>query len=302
MLPEYTAREWASRVVGKSNRIVCKIDDTSVVKFGCPSSVRTGQQNIDEWNTWQMLKDSAGAHLFCPTIEASEDGSWNIQDMADGSVSSDMVTDEHVTTPKNLGIGDLGWDGGTHQMGVHYLTGAAVIRDYGIPSEGIDWSEWHSSRKGECGECLFCQIQKIRGDYDYAEDDDPCDCGDCDDCYENDPRCRTCSDGHDDADYCTCTRHSRERSAASDARWERLQRHAPEFRTFDHPNSCTSRVRADRNDPIVPGLYTQKMAGQLSMGLMFVFTCRDCGRNDVPKNEARWIAYNPDTCVCPDCL
>jgi hypothetical protein len=162
-LPRLTIEEWRSRIVGSSCRIVCKLDDEKVVKFGCPSDKWTGLQNRIEHDTWQSIKDTGAAPFFAATLYGAPNGSYNVQEMAGGNASYDEgdkieSTPEFIETRDRLNLSD----GGTHQMGIHYATGKPVVRDYGATNE-----LWNAEGEEKCGRCRFCKLQRAQNDYGW---------------------------------------------------------------------------------------------------------------------------------------
>lgn len=154
ILPEYTVDGWLRNYISESQRIVCYIDRSFVVKFGCPINAYTGGQNTLESLRWAEYRTEPFRGFFTAILGAASDGSWIITERADLSPAKETpeFVRLHDVLATGLGLKDIR-PGNT---GYHTRTGKLVCRDYGFsPSEP---SLLQLART--CGLCMWCQLRQ----------------------------------------------------------------------------------------------------------------------------------------------
>ena len=202
---------------------------------------------------WNTIKDGPASSFFAGVLDSADDGSWLIQEMAPGRVDkNDPEVQERASSSEKYGISDMA----ARQMGVHYLTGELVVRDYGINST-IDLDL--SRRNAACGECLYCELVQMFDSMpeDIEEDESPAECnGDgwsqcesCNPCRE----CDGCSRCDPHKDECRCER-CYDYSARVYARKQQVRNE-----TYLHSNDCPTH---GKRESVGRNVYAEIMAGQ----------------------------------------
>lgn len=143
----------AKTPLSKGNRIVQRIGQNLVIKYGCPSSSMSGGQNKIEAASWERVKGTADARHFAPVLAAAADGSWLLMPY----VANDPDLDY---TERNRGVRILettlqrhGLDSGdVHSGNWRMVGGVPKVIDYGYSFNDF------ASRRGACGTCEHCRI------------------------------------------------------------------------------------------------------------------------------------------------
>ena len=143
----------AKTPLSKGNRIVQRIGQNLVIKYGCPSSSMSGGQNKIEAASWERVKGTADARHFAPVLASAPDGSWLLMPYMehDDGLTRDQRYDgvdtlQTVLDRQGLDSGDV------HSGNWRMVGGVPKMIDY-----GYSWSKFRSKRF-RCGTCKHCRI------------------------------------------------------------------------------------------------------------------------------------------------
>lgn len=140
--------------LASSSRIVDKLGDKFVIKFGCPKGV-SGEQNRVEARHWKRLKDYPNiGNILVPVLDASPDGSWLIMPKVKVPGRIPEADARALQSAcKRLGIMSKDISGSNIGM---LEDGTYVAVDYG------EWNEYDKETPGSCdGTCIFGQRKGI---------------------------------------------------------------------------------------------------------------------------------------------
>lgn len=143
----------AKTPLSKGNRIVQRIGQNLVIKYGCPESSLSGGQNKIEAESWRRVKRTADARHFAPVLAAAPDGSWLLMPYMehDDRLTPDgrrhgVRTLRGILERRGLDSADI------HSGNWRMVGGVPKMIDYGY--SGKDFGR----QRGRCGKCEHCRI------------------------------------------------------------------------------------------------------------------------------------------------
>lgn len=136
------------------NRIVQRLGENRVIKFGCPTSCRSGGQNVIEGKTWDAVKNNPLARQHLAEVYAyAPDGSWLIQEYVKGNEphyrknAAEEAQLRTVLESLNLSTTDM------HEGNWRVRGGDGVMIDY-----GYDYQSFAYGTNDKCHACAWCAI------------------------------------------------------------------------------------------------------------------------------------------------
>ena len=131
------------KYLNSGNRIVQSISNGTVLKFGCPASLRSGGQNILEGQAWDRVKNLPGIlDVVVPVLDYSTDGTWLLMPRVRRPSYEDTATYSYCDElealkicARRVGLGDTARHD-THFDNVGYNdAGILVLLDYGFSTD-----------------------------------------------------------------------------------------------------------------------------------------------------------------------